>query len=497
MDQGKLATARIGVIALDAAQASSQPRFTAQRLTIDDLNVLYVRLPNYTPPGVIAVKKAVERMTWPPADLPKLRIDSFAVIGKSGVIFRDDSVSPPANAVVALNTLTVFNIDSSQAAHPADIRLNATINRATTLQLNGSLTPFVAVPDFNMMARLAKFDLPFVSPYVGPPTGLSIRSGTLNADVSGAANSGQLKGDVHVRISGLDIGMRSDDKANGLSGLIGVPIGSVVGLLENNEGVIDLNLPVSGDLTSPSFDFSEAIGKAVTGTLRAAVLAPFKLAAAPVSFIAGLVDGDHNKSKADGLALAPVSFAAGSPRPDLAGQSGVNTLAQVLKQRGTLRLKVCGVATGKDFIAVAGETDPSDRERLINRYTPELQRLAETRALNVREAVSATSGVAADQVRLCDASRFAVRRRRRAARRDRLLSGGWRPQVANWVSAVGRSASEVTVSVGVIPHGSKMRSGDRHTQAASSPAERAPMTSHGLPETSQHGPAQAPDARRA
>ena len=42
-----------------------------------------------------------------------------------------------------------------------------------------------------------------------------------------------------------------------------------------------------------------------------------------------------------------------------------------------------------------------------------------------------------------------------------------------------------TVKVGAIPQGSKIVSGDRLTQAARMPEETAPITSKGLPETSQ------------
>jgi len=154
--------------------------------------------------------------------------------------------------------------------------------------------------------------------------------------------------------------------------------------LQDSEGKITLSLPVAGDLKSPSFDISGVIAKAVSGAVTSAVMAPFKLAFAPVSLLAGAV------AAGNAPALTPIPFAAGSAELDAQADGIVRGLVQVLMERQGLKLKVCGRAVPADLQAVLA--DLPDRAKLttdemLERAKADAQRLADERTLAVRRAI--------------------------------------------------------------------------------------------------------------
>ena len=55
-----------------------------------------------------------------------------------------------------------------------------------------------------------------------------------------------------------------------------LPLELAIAILKDSKGVIDIGLPVSGDLDDPQFDYGAVIGKAVGNLLGGIVTAPFR-----------------------------------------------------------------------------------------------------------------------------------------------------------------------------------------------------------------------------
>lgn len=242
-----------------------------------------------------------------------------------------------------------------------------------------------------------------MSPYAAQAVGVNVESGRLSLDVSAAAERGNLKGLLDLTLRDLGFSALSPADAQRLSASVGVPIGTVVGLLQDDEGRIHLSLPISGDLANPSFDPSDAIRQALTGALQAAVLAPFQLAFAPVALLAKAAGGSG--SSADALGLQPIPFEAGVSKLDSTARDQAQGLARVLQQRDKLKLKVCGRATAQDLeVALREEGAPAagpGRDAVAERLAPELWSLAGERTANVRTAIISDGGAAPRQVGEC------------------------------------------------------------------------------------------------
>ncbi|MEL7043848.1 MAG: DUF748 domain-containing protein, partial [Pseudomonadota bacterium] len=188
----------------------------------------------------------------------------------------------------------------------------------------GGGTPHGSEPDSEIRFRFRGVDIATMSPYSGTYAGYAIDSGTLSLDLRYALAGQALDGDNRIIISQMKLGEPVESEL-----AVEVPLKLGLALLTDSQGVIDLDVPVSGNVDDPEFSLGKVIGRAVMNIITKAVTAPFKL-------LAGLVG-----SEAD---LENIFFAAGSVELDEIALSALGDLSRALQERPQLQLRVGGSA---------------------------------------------------------------------------------------------------------------------------------------------------------
>ncbi|MES2424806.1 MAG: hypothetical protein V4562_10290, partial [Pseudomonadota bacterium] len=127
-----------------------------------------------------------------------------------------------------------------------------------------------------------------------------------------------------------------------------------VALLADRNGVIDINLPISGSLNDPQFSIGPLIFKAIVNLIVKAITSPFSLLA---SALGGA-----------GEELSVVAFQSGSAvlLPD--ARTGLDKVAKALAERPALTLTVVGTAS------LEAERDGARKERLRQMLQAEKRR---------------------------------------------------------------------------------------------------------------------------
>jgi hypothetical protein len=128
-----------------------------------------------------------------------------------------------------------------------------------------------------------------------------------------------------------------------------------VALLADRQGVIDIDLPVSGSINEPGFSLAPLIFKVIGNLLVKAVTAPFSLLAS------ALGGGDE---------LSTVNFAPGSAELSAQAGAGLDKVVGALVQRPALQMTVVGTAS------LAVERDGLLRESLKGLLLAERRRAA-------------------------------------------------------------------------------------------------------------------------
>jgi hypothetical protein len=118
-----------------------------------------------------------------------------------------------------------------------------------------------------------------------------------------------------------------------------LPVLFAVSLLKDANGVIDLDIPISGTLDDPQFSVFAIVVKVIVNLLTKAATAPFAL----LSSIAGGAGGAVGAAgAAGGDDLALLEFAPGSATVEGEAAARVERLAKALASRPALKVDVTG-----------------------------------------------------------------------------------------------------------------------------------------------------------
>ncbi|WP_342245328.1 DUF748 domain-containing protein [Pseudomonas sp. OTU5201] len=238
--------------------------------------------------------------------------------------FADFSLTPNfATAIQQLNG-EIGTLDNRNPK-PAKVAVNGKVDRYAPVTIKGSLNPFNPLDSLDIATRFKRVELTTMTPYSGKFAGYRIRKGRLNLDLHYQIEKGQLKAENHLVLEQLQLGeqVSSPDAVD-------LPVRLAVALLKDTEGKIDISLPVAGNLNDPQFSVAPIVWQTLRNLVLRAVQAPF-------NFVAGLVGGSSED-------LGQVPFPAGSSELDAEAQKSLDTLADALKKRPTLRLEVEGTS---------------------------------------------------------------------------------------------------------------------------------------------------------
>ncbi len=190
------------------------------------------------------------------------------------------------------------------------------------MTIRGEINPLASSLFLDLNAQAREVNLPPLSPYSVRYVGYPIERGKLSMDVHYHIEGGQLTAENRLTLNQLVFGEQpAGTEASNL------PVHLAVSLLKDRNGVIDLNVPISGSLDDPQFSVGGVIAKAIVNLLWKAVTAPF----AALGAIFG-----------GGETLSYVEFAPGAATLDEAAVSKLDNLAQALRERERLTLDIAG-----------------------------------------------------------------------------------------------------------------------------------------------------------
>lgn len=196
-------------------------------------------------------------------------IDRIA-INNAQMDFADLSLTPQFGTHI--NSLSgVVNGLSSQPSATAQVELDGKVDEYGSAKIRGSLQPFHATEFTDLKLAFHNIEMNRLTPYSGKFAGRKVDSGKLTVDLEYKIKQRQLAGQNKFVINKIKLGERVDsqDAPN-------LPLDLAIALLEDSDGVIDLDLPISGNLDDPQFSYGKIIWKAVVNVIGKIATAPFR-----------------------------------------------------------------------------------------------------------------------------------------------------------------------------------------------------------------------------
>ena len=254
----------------------------------------------------------------PPTQETKIRIDAVAIENGS-LNFADFWIQP--NYAVSIQQLNGVIADlSSDEASRATLDLEGKVDRYAPATISGEMNLLSAMLFTNIRLKFDGVDMTSVTPYSGRFAGYKIEKGKLSVDVTYRVENRSLDARQKFVIDQLQLGEKVDSPD-----AVSLPLKLAVALLKDRNGVIDIDLPMTGSLDDPKFRLGPLIWKAFVGLLT-------KVATAPFALIGSLFGG--------GPEVNAVEFEAGAISLDPAGQEKMASVRKALVERPALQVDV-------------------------------------------------------------------------------------------------------------------------------------------------------------
>lgn len=244
-------------------------------------------------------------------------------LDKGNMDFADLSMTPQFSVKMHELTGTAAGLNSDPERYTS-LELNGQVNEFGSIAIKGELQPFDYRKQSQINMVFKNISTNSLSPYAAKFAGRKIKSGSLSLTLDYKIANNNLDGSNNIVLESLVLGeeVESPDAMD-------LPLDMAISLLEDDNGKIDIKLPIKGDLNSPEFEINAVIQKAIGNLLGGIVTAPFK-------FIGSLfgMSGDELKF---------IRFVPGKTEIAPPEAEKLSTISKVLLDRPALLLIVSGV----------------------------------------------------------------------------------------------------------------------------------------------------------
>lgn len=249
------------------------------------------------------------------------KLDIGAInIKNTNLTFEDKNLALPFKTTVhKLNgKISEFK---SKTASKTSLELNGVVNKYGLAKITGIVNPndIKILSDISMIFK--NIAMNNFNSYSQKYVGRTLETGKLNLDLNYNITKSNLEASNSIIISKLKFGKEVKSKE-----AVSLPLDLAIAILEDKDGIIDLNIPVSGNIDDPKFKLAPIIWQALGNIITKAITAPFSL-------LASLFGFDENEIKS-------VNFDFGENKITAIQKETLDKISKILIKRPHLAIKL-------------------------------------------------------------------------------------------------------------------------------------------------------------
>jgi len=217
-----------------------------------------------------------------------------------------------------------FYAVSSTPGDTTYVDIDGEVDKYGSTKLIGSVDSFNPKEYTDLNFNFKNLDLHAMSGYSASFAGYEINSGKLYLDLGYEIMHGQLNATNNIMIKEIKLGkeLESEDVNH-------LPLGFVIGLLEDSEGIIDIDMPIAGNVDAPDFKYGTLVWKTLGNLIAKAVTSPFKF----LGSMMGL----------DGEDLEFIAFEFGKSDITPPQREKLDKIVKLMRKRPKINLEVSAV----------------------------------------------------------------------------------------------------------------------------------------------------------
>jgi len=209
------------------------------------------------------------------------------------------------------------------------VNLGGGVDQYGLAKIGGQLNTKAPKDATDLKLKFENLELKQYTPYSLQFLGYKIADGKLYLDLGYKIDQGKLNGQNRVVIKQIELGAEKEGGSPW-------PMRLVVALLEDSDGIIDIDLPVEGDVNKPDFKYGTVVWQVIKNILTKAITSPFRL-------IGSMLGIDADK-------LSAIEFDPGSTMILPPEKQKLDQVVTILTKRPKLSLKIYGGADAVDDI---------------------------------------------------------------------------------------------------------------------------------------------------
>ena len=199
------------------------------------------------------------------------------------------------------------------------VNIDGEIDKYGSTKLKGSVNSANPKEYTDLEFNFKNLDLHTLSGYSANFAGHEIDSGKLFLDLGYDIKNSELLGSNEVIIKQIKLGREIEDE-----NVTTLPLGFVIALLEDDEGIIEIDMPVEGNLDEPDFKYGALVMKTLGNLILKAVTSPF-------TFLGSMMG-------LDGEALEYAEFEVGSAVILPPEREKLDQIAKMMTKRPKIKL---------------------------------------------------------------------------------------------------------------------------------------------------------------
>jgi hypothetical protein len=216
-----------------------------------------------TTPSTSPVSKA--------AGKPAFEVDIKAVkVNQGRMYFSDASIKPGFKTNINQLNGSLLGVSNVPGQY-ATIALDGAVDKSGSLRARGQAAFEDPRRNSDVSLNFKNLPLNTINPYAINFAGYQIDEGRIDVDLRYTAKEGQLLGKNRFVIRKIKLGNEVPDFKG-----VKLPIGLAIAVLEDSDGMIDVNIPIKGNVDSPEFSVGHLFWQALRNVLSSIVTAPFR-----------------------------------------------------------------------------------------------------------------------------------------------------------------------------------------------------------------------------
>ncbi|WP_281556756.1 DUF748 domain-containing protein [Thalassomonas sp. RHCl1] len=310
--------------------------------------------------GQVQENTETSKDTTAPEQQFSLVLNEFALQEDSHIRFSDHSVTPVYKRDFIISTLSAGPVNNQQPETKTAFALKGKSNEYAKFDLSGYAKPFLAEPVYAVSGGFKEISLPGISAYIKDALQHELQSGQLDLALELNLTGEEIDGHTDILLRGVELTSADDHQVDSLKDRTAIPFNVALGMLKDSDGNVELDIPLSGNISDPSFGFSGFLTlltkQAVMSATKEYLMTTFVPYANVVSIT--LSAGEYLlKVRFNDLLLSPgVSEFA---QDNIAF---LNEFSALMKDKPDTQVTLCAVATAQDIGLPVGTQELTEVE---------------------------------------------------------------------------------------------------------------------------------------